>query len=114
MLASHSALWGSTGRSAMGVFQTLSAGKMGQLGAPGSGVPAEATAGPPTAVRPSHSMAVATNATAHLIIRRLTGIPFPGSTVPHGGWPAGGRRPTWRSGGDPWGALVPRELPAGI
>ena len=80
MLASHSALWGSTGRSAMGVFQTLSAGNIGQLGAPGRGVPAEATPGPPAAVRPSHSMAVAANATAHILIRRLTVSP-PTSTV---------------------------------
>ena len=41
MLASHSALWGSTGKPAMGVFQTLSAGNTGQLGAPGTGVPAD-------------------------------------------------------------------------
>src|SRR5208282_4912452 len=43
MLASHSALCGATGKFAMGVFQTLSAGKTGQLAAPGTGVPAEAT-----------------------------------------------------------------------
>ena len=42
MLATHVGLCGFTGRFAMGVFQTLSAGKTGQLGAPGKGVPAEA------------------------------------------------------------------------
>ena len=42
MLASHAALWESTGRLEMSVFQTLSAGYIGQLGAPGTGVPAAA------------------------------------------------------------------------
>jgi hypothetical protein len=42
MLAIHSALWGSTGSWEMFVFHTLSAGNIGQLGAPGSGVPAAA------------------------------------------------------------------------
>ena len=45
MLASHAALCGSTGRLAIGVFQTLSAGNIGQLGAPGTGVPADADVG---------------------------------------------------------------------
>ena len=45
MLASHAALCGLTGRFAMGVFQTLSAGNMGQSGAPGTGVPADADTG---------------------------------------------------------------------
>jgi hypothetical protein len=47
MLANHAAEWESTGRFVIGVFHTLSAGNMGQFGAPGSGVPAEATAFPP-------------------------------------------------------------------
>ena len=46
----------------MGVFQTSSAGKMGQLGVPGNGVPAEATIGGPIAARPSHKSAVAMHA----------------------------------------------------
>ena len=41
MLASRSRACGSTGRFAMGGLQTLSAGNMGQLGAPGTGVPAD-------------------------------------------------------------------------
>src|ERR1700722_4694669 len=45
MLAIHSALWGSTGSWEMFVFHTLSAGNIGQLGAPGSGVPADAGSG---------------------------------------------------------------------
>ena len=42
MLANHCAECASTGRLAMRVFQTLSAGNIGQPAAPGSGVPAEA------------------------------------------------------------------------
>ena len=45
ILASHCVLCGFTGKFAIGVFQTLSAGNMGQLAAPGTGVPADATAG---------------------------------------------------------------------
>jgi hypothetical protein len=42
MLASQAALYGSTGSPEMLVFQTLSAGNIGQFGAPGTGVPAAA------------------------------------------------------------------------
>ena len=70
-----SALWGSTGKPAMGVFQTLSAGNTRALGAPGTGVPADRDLGTPPTVRPSHSSAVVTNATAGLLIRRL-GVPL--------------------------------------
>jgi hypothetical protein len=45
MLAIHAALWGSTGSWEMLVFHTLSAGNIGQLGAPGNGVPADAGRG---------------------------------------------------------------------
>ena len=79
MAASHCELCGSTGRFATGVFQTLSAGKIGQLGAPGDGVPADATPVPPTIVKPSHSIADVRNATATLCIRRFTMDPFPAS-----------------------------------
>ena len=77
MAASHCALCGSTGRLAMGVFQTLSAGNIGQLGAPGNGVPADATAVSPPIVGPSHSIADVINAIATLRISRFTMSPFP-------------------------------------
>ena len=78
----------------MGVFQTLSAGNIGQLGAPGNGVPADATPGaaPPT-VRPSHTIAVTTNAIVGLLTRRLTAEPLPLSTVPHPSSAQGRPRP---------------------
>ena len=63
MLASHCGAVTSTGNDEMSVFQTLSTGNIGQLAAPGSGVPAE-TAAPgsitpsPTAIRVSTSPAV--------------------------------------------------------
>ncbi len=76
MLASHCALCGSTGRFAMGVFQTLSAGNMGQLGAPGTGVPADATPGRATlAPMPRPITVAATNAAATPLCRRFTGVP---------------------------------------
>src|SRR5580658_592807 len=46
MLASHWALWTSTGRDAMSVFQMLSAGNIGHPAAPGTGVPARAGPAP--------------------------------------------------------------------
>ena len=82
MLASHAVLCELTGRFAMGVFQTLSAGNIGQLGAPGTGVPGDATPGATPIVRPSEITAAATNAAAALLLRRLTGVP-PVSTVLH-------------------------------
>ncbi len=81
MLANHWALCESTGRFAMGVFQTLSAGNTGQLGAPGTGVPADATPGAPQSIRPSPMTPAATNANTGPLCRRLTGVP-PASTVP--------------------------------
>jgi hypothetical protein len=42
MLAIHVLLWALTGSEVMGVFQTLSAGNIGQLGAPGTVVPVPA------------------------------------------------------------------------
>ena len=75
MLAIQAALFGSTGRFAMGVFQTLSAGNIGQLGAPGTGVPAEATAGATLTVSPSQSIPTARNATGQAMLRRPTGAP---------------------------------------
>src|ERR1039458_9186497 len=101
MLASHSALCGSTGKFAMGVFQTLSAGNMGQLGAPGRGVPADATSGVATPMpSPSPITAAATNVTAGPLFHRRTGSP-PTTTVPHASeWPrrqcAGRRSPDAR------------------
>jgi hypothetical protein len=43
MLAIHAALCELTGRVEMSAFQTLSAGKIGHVGALGTGVPARAT-----------------------------------------------------------------------
>ena len=82
MLASHVALCGLTGRFAMGVFQTLSAGKMGQLGAPGKGVPAEARTGGPIATRPCENIAVAMHAPAKSFHRFIGVPPYSLSTVP--------------------------------
>ena len=61
MLASHAALWESTGRPEMSVFQTLSEGNISQLGAPGTGVPAAAG---PTATRLSPVPVTAASITA--------------------------------------------------
>jgi len=65
MPASHAALWASTGRPEMSAFRTSSEGNIGQLGAPGTEVPAAAG---PTAVigaSPTPAMSV-TNTTATL------------------------------------------------
>ena len=59
----------------MGVFQTLFAGKMGQFGAPGSGVPAEAVVGDMATVRPNHITPAVTKATGPAILRRRTSTP---------------------------------------
>jgi hypothetical protein len=56
MLAVQAALWGSTGNPATSVFQTLSAGNTEQLGAPGSGDPAEAVPGAATNATPSQAI----------------------------------------------------------
>ena len=69
------ALCGSTGRPEMSVFQTSSAGNMGQLGAPGTGEPADATPGVTPIVSPSHVTAPATNAASAPLSRRPTGVP---------------------------------------
>src|SRR5271170_4902703 len=75
MLASHAALWESTGSPVMGVFQTLSAGNIGQLGAPGTGVPADATEGAAPRVSPRHIIPTAAKATGTAVLRRRTGAP---------------------------------------
>ena len=65
MLESHAALWESTGRPEMSVFQTLSEGYIAQLGAPGTGVPA--AAGPAaTSVSPAPVTAATVTAAAIL------------------------------------------------
>ena len=90
MLASHAALLGSTGKSAMAVFHTLSAGNIGQLGAPGTGVPAEAVVGDTPTARPSHITPAATNATGPAILCRRTNAPsLRAATVPDTGLVAG-------------------------
>src|ERR1700734_3652793 len=68
MLASQAPLCGFTGRLAMGVFHTLSAGNIGQFGAPGNGVPAEAGVGERATVRPSHTPPAVTRATGPVIV----------------------------------------------
>ena len=75
MLAIQAALCGFTGRLAIGVFQTLSAGNMGQFGAPGTGVPAEAVVGDTATVRPSHITPAVTKATSPANLRRRTSAP---------------------------------------
>lgn len=75
MLANQLALCGFTGRLAMGVFQTLSAGNMGQFGAPGSGVPAKAVVGDTATVRPNHITPAVTKATGPANLRRRTSAP---------------------------------------
>ena len=79
MLAVHAALCGLTGRFAMGVFQTLSAGKIGQLGRPGSGMPADATTGAPIAAMPSHSRAAAMTAPTRALQSAIGFLPVDGS-----------------------------------
>ncbi len=84
MAANHCALCGSTGRFAIGVFQTLSAGNTGQLGAPGTGVLANAARDVAPITGNKHSTPVTTNAVVSLLIRRLTGAPpLPPPTVPN-------------------------------
>src|SRR5271156_3273081 len=75
MLAIQAALCAFTGRLAIGVFQTLSAGNMGQSGAPGTGVPAEAVVGDTATVRPSHITPAVTKATGPANLRRRTSAP---------------------------------------
>ena len=68
MLAIHSALWGSTGSCEMFVFHTLSAGNIAQLGAPGSGEPAEAACGAMPRASPPHSMAMTRGKTRSAVV----------------------------------------------
>src|SRR5580693_7578691 len=83
MLASHVALCGFTGRFAIGVFQTLSDGKMGQLGAPGKGVPAEARTGGPIVTRLCENITVAMHTPAKSFDRFTGVLPYrPLSKVP--------------------------------
>ena len=82
MLASQAALCGLTGRLATGVFQTLSAGNIGQLGAPGTGVPADAAEGATPSVRPSPSSATTRNATGTAVVCRPIGAPLPARPYP--------------------------------
>ncbi len=91
MLASHCALIGLTGRFVMGVFQTLSAGNIGQLGAPGTGVPAEATEGATPRVSPSHIIPTAAKATGTAVLRRRTGAPSRHDRTRAGAPPVTGR-----------------------
>ena len=71
MLASHWALWTSTGRAEMSVFQMLSAGNMGQFAAPGTGVPASAGVwSSATVIAPTRTRAVASSTTARTRDRR--------------------------------------------
>ena len=64
MLESHAALWGSTGRPEMSVFQTLSEGNIGQFGAPGTGVPALAGPMSATGASPASPTTTAANTPA--------------------------------------------------
>jgi hypothetical protein len=85
MLDIQAALFGLTGKPATGVFQTLSAGNMGQLGAPGTGVPADADEGETPTAMPSHMAPAAMHATGPAILCR-TSNPLPaGATVPDPG-----------------------------
>ena len=66
----------------MGVFQTLSAGNIGQLGAPGNGVPAEASNW-----RADRRQAESNSSGGHAHARQsasivFIGVPPPFSTVP--------------------------------
>src|SRR5258708_10067191 len=78
---SQAALCGATGRPEMSVFHTLSAGNIEQLGAPGTGDPADAAPGVTPIVTPSDISAPAAPVANPLLVRRLTGVP-PASTVP--------------------------------
>ena len=82
MLANQAALFGLTGNSAIGVFQTLSAGNIGQLGAPGTGVPAEATEGTTPTERPGPTNPAATNATRTAVLCRPLAPPPPERPYP--------------------------------
>ena len=75
MLAIQAALCGSTGRAEMLVFHTLSEGNIGQSGAPGSGVPAQAVPGVATA-SPPHVMPA---------IRKVASSAFVGECEPVSG-----------------------------
>ena len=82
MLASHCAEWALTGRLVMGVFQTLSDGNIGQFGAPGTGVPADATV--PSAIEPASVSSAAATAAALSTrgeMQRLHSIPLSCRTV---------------------------------
>jgi hypothetical protein len=82
MLAIQAALSGLTGNPATGVFHTLSAGNMGQFGAPGTGVPADAVVGETLTVRPRHITPAAMHTTGPAIeCRRTSPLPA-GMTVP--------------------------------
>ena len=71
MLASHWALWTSTGSDEMSVFQMLSEGNIGQPGAPGTGVPARAgPASTPTVKEETTPTARATRAEEASAARR--------------------------------------------
>src|ERR1700677_251245 len=89
MLAIHAALWGSTGSWEMLVFQTLSAGNIEQLGAPGSGVPADAGSGAAISAIPPPTITVAINMarTARGVTRTARGVTrtarFDISITPH-------------------------------
>ena len=82
MLASHAALCASTGSDEMSVFQTLSAGNIGQLEAPGSGVPAEAV-GPRVGHDRTHDRSgTVANPAVTREPRRSPHVTYPETTVP--------------------------------
>src|SRR5580693_9324543 len=80
MLDSQAALWASTGRPEMSVFHTLSAGNIGQAGAPGTGVPADAAPVDTDRVSPTPATATAVAAVS-LAIHECATSPTPGTTV---------------------------------
>jgi hypothetical protein len=75
MLDIQAALSGLTGKSAMGVFQTLSAGNIAQLGAPGTGVPADAVEEETPTTMLSHFTPTAMHANGPAILCRRTSAP---------------------------------------
>ncbi|HEY5384546.1 MAG TPA: hypothetical protein VIJ56_04865 [Acidimicrobiales bacterium] len=75
MLDNQAALLELTGNPAMGVFHTLSVGNTGQLGAPGTGVPADAVEGETPTAKPNHITPAAMNATGPAILCRRTSAP---------------------------------------
>jgi hypothetical protein len=75
MLDIQAALFALTGKPATGVFQTLSAGNMGQAGAPGTGVPADAVVDEMPTVRPSPITPAVMNATSPAMLCRRTSAP---------------------------------------